>query len=89
MDKFEVTLVSQALKFYKKCPLELAGRLNKCFEILETNPFHGQNIKLLRGTERRYRYRIGGYRVIYSIDKDSRKVIVTLISPRPSAYHDI
>ena len=86
MDKFEVILVSQALKFYKNCPVELVERLNKCFEILEANPFYGPNIKLLRGEEKRYRYRIGDYRIIYRIDKNGKKVIVTLIAPRPSAY---
>ena len=89
MGNFEVLLMPQALKFYKACPEELAKRLNKCFEDLEGNPFWGPNIKLLRGENRRYRYRIGGYRVIYSVDKENNKVIVTLIAPRPSAYRNI
>lgn len=86
MDKFEVILVSGGLKFYKNCPVGLVERLNKCFEILEANPFYGPNIKLLRGEEKRYRYRIGDYRIIYIIDKNGKKVVVTLIAPRPSAY---
>ena len=86
MDKFEVMLVSGALKFYKHCPHGLAERLNKCFEALENNPFFGPHIKRLQGEEKRYRYRIGDYRVIYAIEKEAKKVIVTLISPRPSAY---
>jgi mRNA interferase RelE/StbE len=78
-----------ALKFYKACPEELAKRLNKCFEGLEVNPFWGPNIKVLRGEKRRYRYRVGSYRVIYNIDKENRKVAITLIAPRPSAYRGI
>lgn len=89
MDKFEVVLLSQALKFYKKCPQEFAERLNQCFEELESNPFFGPNIKLLKAKDRLYRYRIGGYRVIYEIDKTKRKVGILLISPRPSAYRNI
>jgi mRNA interferase RelE/StbE len=89
VDKFEIILVSQALKFYKTCHLQIAGRLNKCFETLEINPFYGPNIKLLRGEERLYRYRLGDYRIIYRIDKNAKKVIVSLISPRPSAYRNI
>lgn len=80
--------MSQALKFYKTCPKELAERLNKCFEDLESNPFWGPNIKVLKGEEKRYRYRISDYRVIYSIDKENKKVIVTLIAPRSSAYRN-
>jgi len=69
-----------ALKFYKTCPVELARRLNKCFEDLENNPFWGLNIKVLKGEKRRYRYRVGDCRVIYGVDKEKNKVFVTLIS---------
>jgi len=86
---FEVLLMPAALKFYRSCPEELAKRLNKCFEDLESNPFWGQNIKVLKGEKKRYRYRVGDYRVIYGIDKENSKVIVTLIAPRPSAYRNI
>ena len=89
MGSFEVLLMPTALKFYKTCPGDLARKLNKCFEDLEINPFWGPNIKVLRGEKRRYRYRIGTYRVIYSIDKENHKVVVTLIAPRPSAYRNI
>lgn len=89
MDNFEVLLMPQALKFYKNCREEFAQRLNKCFEDLENNPFRGPNIKLLRGEKKRYRYRVGEYRVIYSIDKENKKVIITLIAPRPTAYRNI
>lgn len=89
MDRFEVILMPHASKFYKNCSPGLAERLNKCFESLEANPFYGPNIKRLQGEEKRYRYRVGDYRVIYNIDKESKKVIVTLISQRPSAYRNI
>lgn len=89
MGNFEILLMPAALKFYESCPEDLAKRLNKCFEELENNPFWGPNIKLLRGEKRRYRYRVGIYRVIYGIDKENKKVFVTLIAPRPSAYRNI
>lgn len=78
-----------ALKFYKDCPEELATRLNKCFEDLEINPFWGPNIKVLKGEKRRYRYRVGTYRVIYSIDKEKSKVVITLIASRASVYRNL
>jgi len=89
VDKFEVILASEAFKFYKHCPAGLAERLNRCFEALENNPFVGPHIKRLRDEEKRYRYRIGDYRVIYTVDKGAKKVIVTLIAPRPSAYRGL
>jgi len=89
VDKFEVVLASEALKYYKHCSDGLAERLNKCFEVLENNPFFGPNIKRLRDEEKRYRYRIGDYRVIYTIDKEDKRVVITLISPRSSAYRGL
>lgn len=89
MGNFEVLLMPAALKFYETCHGGLAKRLNKCFEDLESNPFWGPNIKILKGEKRRYRYRVGDYRIVYSIDKDNNKIIVTLIGPRQSAYRNI
>lgn len=89
MDSFEVLLMPAALKFYKACPEDLAKKLNKCFEDLENNPFWGPDIKVLKDPMKRYRYRMANYRVIYSIDKDKKKVIITLIAPRASAYRNI
>lgn len=78
-----------ALKFYRSCPLELARNLNECFKDLEKNPFFGQNIKLLKGPEKRYRYRVGKYRVIYFVDKETKNAVITLISERSSAYRHL
>lgn len=89
MVNFEIILAPAAAKFYKKCSLDLAEKLNKCFEALEDNPFYGQNIKLLRTSERLYRYRVGDYRVIYEVEKEKKKVNVLLILPRSSAYRNI
>ena len=89
MDNFEVLLMPAALKFYKSCSEELGKKLNKCFEDLEGNPFWGPNIKVLKGEKRRYRYRVGDYRVIYGIDKEKNKVFVTLIASRASVYRNI
>ena len=91
MDNFQVVLLGQASKFYKNCSLELAERLNECFQDLEKNPFFGPNIKLLKTAKnkKRYRYRVGDYRVIYEISKEEKKVGVLLISSRGSAYRDM
>ena len=89
MDKFKVVLLSQALKFYKKCSKDLVVKFNQCFEDLETNPFYGPNIKLLKSKDNLYRYRMGGYRVIYEVNKSNKKVGILLIASRPSAYRNI
>jgi len=89
VDKFEVLLLPKALKFYKKCPDELAEKLNDCFEELETSPFIGPHRKLLNSTDKLYRYRVGSYRVIYEVDKLSKRVGILLIASRSTAYRNI
>jgi len=59
VDKFDVLLSPRTLKFYKKCPVELASRINRCFEDVEKNPFAGSNIKQSRSGKKWYRHRVG------------------------------
>jgi mRNA interferase RelE/StbE len=89
VDRFEVILAPKALKFYRKCPKELAERLDQCFQGLGANPFFGPDIKVLKTQDKLYRYRVGGYRVIYEINKTDKKVGILLIAPRPSVYRNI
>ncbi|MEI8012693.1 MAG: type II toxin-antitoxin system RelE/ParE family toxin [Candidatus Omnitrophota bacterium] len=88
MDRFEVILLGQAEKFYKKASDDLARCLDLCFEDLEGSPFQGPNIKLLKTQKsvRWYRYRVGDYRVVYEIDREVKKVGVLLILHRSSVY---
>ena len=88
MDKFKVILLGQAEKFYKKASDDLAYRLDACFEDLENNPFQGPHIKILKTQKsvRWYRYRIGDYRAVYEIDRESKKVGILLILHRSSVY---
>ena len=91
MDRFEVILLGQAEKFYKKATDDLCRRLDTCFESLETNPFQGSNIKLLKTGKaiRWYRYRVGDYRVVYEINSEVKTVGVLLILHRSSVYRGI
>ena len=89
--KFEVILSSNAEKFYKKASDDLANRLGLCFEDLESNPFQGPQIKVLKiqKSVRWYRYRVGDYRVVYEIDREMKKVGVILILHRSSVYRSM
>ena len=91
MDRFEVVLLGQAEKFYSKAPDSLVHRLDLCFGDLESSPFQGPNIKLLKTQKsvRWYRYRVGDYRVVYEIDREAKKVGVLLILHRSSVYRDM
>lgn len=54
---------------------------------LKRNPYFGQNIKKLKGSLcATYRYRIGDYRLFYTIDSGKVLVIMISISHRQDAY---
>lgn len=54
---------------------------------LEQNPQIHPNIKALKGDYAGYyRYRIGDYRVIYSVDDELAQVLVVAIAHRGKAY---
>ena len=88
MDRFDVILQSKSAKFFKSCSPDLALQLGACFEQLEQNPFRGKDIKYLKSKDL-YRYRIGGYRVIYDIDKNNKRVGILLIDKRGDVYKKI
>jgi mRNA interferase RelE/StbE len=57
------------------------------YPILKKNPFFGNNIKKLKGEfEGIYRYRIGAYRLFYTIEKDKLIVVAIDIVKRKDAY---
>lgn len=54
---------------------------------LRIAPYYGPNIKKLRGyTPQIWRYRIGNYRVFYSVNEEKRIVFVLTIDDRKDAY---
>lgn len=84
---FEVYLSREAEKIYLKAAPKTTRLLENCFRHLEESPLSGPDIKRLRGKlEGSFRYRIGGMRIIYSVDMESRKVYVETIGPRGDVY---
>lgn len=54
---------------------------------LRSNPFFGPNIKKLKGTLNDfYRYRIGNFRLFYTVDNNRVLVFIVSISDRKDAY---
>jgi len=67
-------------KFYPKIE-------NIVYPQLRTNPFFGPNIKKLKGGfEGYYRFRIGNYRLFYTVDKEKVIVFILEIANRKDAY---
>ncbi len=54
---------------------------------IRTQPFPGANIRKLRGFAAGvWRYRIGNYRIFYTVDVDGRVVSLVTIEHRKDAY---
>ncbi|MFH0773899.1 MAG: type II toxin-antitoxin system RelE/ParE family toxin [bacterium] len=84
--KFEVILSDRAFKYYRRLDRKMTDRLDRCFEMLEIDPFGGGDIKPLEGREKRYRCRVGNLRVIFRVNLEERRVEVSAILPRGDAY---
>ncbi|MBC6435394.1 type II toxin-antitoxin system RelE/ParE family toxin [Nostoc sp. HG1] len=84
---YEVLLSSDAKKVYTNADKALAKKITPCLQQLEQNPRSHPNIKALKGDySGYYRYRMGDYRIIYSIETEQVQVFVISIAHRRDAY---
>jgi len=84
---YEVLLHPDAQKIYTKADKPLAKKIAKCLLQLEQDPRSHANIKALKGEYLGlYRYRIGDYRVIYSVEDEIVQVYVVAIAHRSKVY---
>ena len=68
---YRVRLSLETEKVFAKCNKALAKKLARCFKNLENSPRSNPNIKPLKGNYTGYyRYRVGDYRVVYSIEDE-------------------
>lgn len=57
------------------------------YPVIIDNPFYGQNIKKLKGKfENIYRFRIGKYRMFYTISENEGLIFIIEIIRRKDAY---
>ncbi|HAN46921.1 MAG TPA: type II toxin-antitoxin system RelE/ParE family toxin [Cyanobacteria bacterium UBA8156] len=84
---YEVLLHPDAQKVYLESSTILAKKISRCLQQLEQTPKLHPNIKVLKGDfAGYYRYRIGDYRVIYSVNDERMQVLVMAIARRKEAY---
>ena len=84
---YEVRLHPDAQTTYTKADRALARKIARCLQQLEKTPRSHPNIKALTGNFiGYYRYRIGNYRVIYSVDDSIVQVYVIAIAHRSEVY---
>jgi mRNA interferase RelE/StbE len=84
---YEVLLHPDAQNVYANADKSLAKKIARCLQQLEQTPRSHPNIKALKGNlAGYYRYRIGDYRVIYSVEDEVIRVFVIAIAHRSEAY---
>ena len=82
--KIAETKSFQKLKIDKKLKEKIKKEV---YSTLRENPFYGKHIKKLKGIfEGIYRYRIGNYRLFYTVDNDKIIVIVLDLKQRKDSY---
>lgn len=60
---------------------------DQVYPILQENPFYGSNIKKLKGDlSDIYRYRIGSFRLFYTVLEAEKRVIILSLRHRKDAY---
>jgi len=83
---FRVTVSETAARQLRKLPKNLRSRIAKGVRVLEEDPFHPRSkadIRAIEGTEpRKYRLRIGEYRIVYAVVAREVKVIEAFVRSR-------
>jgi mRNA interferase RelE/StbE len=88
---FEIRLHPDVVKFLVDLNPETKERQKSGIKSLDIDPFKSRShsdIKKLKGTKKRedlYRLRVGDYRIIYSVEKNT--IFVLEIIPRERGYY--
>ncbi len=82
-----VDLSQRAQKFLDKLDSNIKERIENTLKRLENNPVPSDTKFVGReGGEKIFRYRIGDYRALYSLDEAKKIILVIKIDKRPRVY---
>jgi len=84
---YSVDLSQRAQKFLDKLDLHIKERIETTLKRLENNPVPSDAKFIGReGGEKIFRYRIGDYRALYSINENKKVILVIKVDKRPRVY---
>lgn len=78
-DRCEVQFSEGFVYDLPRLPKSVAKKLRTVYPRLRTHPLSGPNIKKLQRWRDLYRYRLGDHRLIYRMDSDQSRCVVTLL----------
>ena len=82
---YSVFYTSSATRQFRRLPHEVTGRVREAVEALAHQP-RTPHTEKLAGELNAYRVRVGSYRVLYTIEDATRRVVVYRIRHRREAY---
>jgi len=84
---YRVLFSPHSIRAYRNRAEEAKKQVDGAVEEILRNPFHGPNIKQLKGPLRDYRRcRAGNYRILYAVSKHSKEVFLDYIQDRKDSY---
>ncbi|MCC5813942.1 MAG: type II toxin-antitoxin system RelE/ParE family toxin [Leptospira sp.] len=81
---YNIQIKKSAEKDFKKIPIDDQSKIKDAILELEKDP-RPSNCKKLKNRPE-YRIRIGDYRVLYSINDESRELVISLLGHRRDIY---
>jgi mRNA interferase RelE/StbE len=88
MASFSLLLKPSVEKDLRKVPKSVVPRVWDRIAGLVENPLPRGSVKLA-GTERRYRIRVGEYRIVYAVEMDAKRVIIHYVRHRREVYRGL
>lgn len=85
---FDLQIDRQVAKYLRRLDDQNRRRMVSAIEALSRDPF-APHTKALRNTEQLRSSRVGGWRIVYTVDLDDRVVRVLRVAPRGQVYRDL
>ena len=82
--KYSLRIIPAAEREMRNLPSLTLRRVHLRILRLQENPFAPGTRKLSRRLG--YRVRVGGYRIIFTVEEDNRAVVITAVRHRRDAY---
>ena len=84
---YELVYSREAIRSLRKMTDNTAKRICAKLEKLAEDPYApNNNIKALKGSEANYRLRIGDWRALYMLNKNTKQIIIVEIATRGEVY---
>ena len=82
---YQIEYSKQSIRALRRMPANMAALIRSKIEGVAQDPLSAQGVKKLSGREE-YRLRIGDWRMLYLLDGQRLRVLVTDVGPRVGIY---